>query len=121
MKKILVKSLPILFLVLALTFMSIFKHEDTLSDTEKFEFANLSASDQTIDRRAQLDNSVANESSAVEINQVDSAESSRYFIDSNEEQVTVYDKNNNQQVVFQTSLADWNENRDFYYSKYNLN
>lgn len=104
MKKLLLKFLPIVFLLLALTFMTIFKHEDTLSDTEMYEFKSLSSIDHTIDQKAELENNLNDK---------------EYTITANNEVVTVYDTEGNE--IFETSLNEWEDEREFYYDKYNLN
>lgn len=104
MKRIISKFLPIFFLLFALTFMTIFKHEDTLSDSEAYEFKSLSSIDHTIDKRAELESNLVNK---------------EYRITSDAENVTVFDDEGNE--VFQTSLTDWEENLNSYYDKYNLN
>ena len=104
MKNKVSKFLPILFLLLAITFMTLFKHEDTLSDSEKYEFEALNSIDHTIDQKANLKNSLNNKT---------------YMVDSNGDKVTVLDAEEN--PVFQTTENDWQENFDFYSKKYNLN
>ena len=104
MKNKVSKFLPILFLLLTMTFMTIFKHEDTLSDSEIYEFKSLSSIDHTIDQKAQLEKSLNNKT---------------YNVDSNGDKVTVLDDED--KPVFQTTENDWQENLDFYSKKYNLN
>src|SRR5690625_6288284 len=49
MKNLFSKSLPILFLVISLSFMTFFHHEDELSDSEVEEFETLNNQDHTVD------------------------------------------------------------------------
>src|SRR5699024_11634534 len=52
MKNLFSKSLPILFLVISLSFMTFFNHEVELSDREVDEFEKLNNQDHTVDPRS---------------------------------------------------------------------
>ncbi len=104
MKNRISKFLPVIFLLMAITFMTIFKHEDTLSDAEAYEFKSLSSSDQTIDQRAE---------------RIKGSDNEKYAITADEEVVTVFNPDGSK--VFETSIDDWEDEREFYYEKYNLN
>ena len=103
-KNKILKFLPVIFLLMALTFMMVFKHEDTLSETEAYEFKSISSVDHTIDPRAELERELTEK---------------EFRVTSNDRLVTVYDTEGNE--VFTTSLDEWEENRDLYNNKYNLN
>src|SRR5690625_4528866 len=55
MKNLFSKSLPILFLVISLSFMTFFHHEDELSDREVDEFETLNNQDHTVDPRSETE------------------------------------------------------------------
>lgn len=114
-KSIVIKSLPILFLLMAFTFMTVFKHEETLSDRDKVDFKTISQTDHTIDRRAQLENDRnMNEDELTAENE------NEYKVNSDDETVTVLDKQDNQ-VVEEIPKEEWENNKDFYNKEYNLN
>lgn len=104
MKNIISKFLPVLFLLMAITFMTIFKHEDTLSDAEVYEFKSLNSSDQTIDQRAE---------------RMKSSDNEKYAITADDEIVSVV--NTDGKIIDEIARDDWEDERDFYYEKYNLN
>src|SRR5699024_12587970 len=69
MKNLFSKSLPILFLVISLSFMTFFHHEDELSDREVDEFETLNNQDHTVDPRSEneVEYSTTSDSESVSI------------------------------------------------------
>lgn len=99
MKEKLMTFSPIIFLVFTLSFMTLFGHEDTLSDSEKFRYKSLL-------------NSKVIESEIMK-------EQINYRVVDAGENVQVYDEEDN--LVFETSKEVWNEKRDIFEKRYNLN
>lgn len=99
MKKKILKYLPILFLVAALTFMIVFSHEDELSDAEIDEFERLSNIDHTIDPRTEREE-----------------EFTSVFEGGT---VSIYDADDN--PVSEIPLDEWENNQEYYNKKFNLN
>src|SRR5690625_7030489 len=95
MKNLFSKSLPILFLVISLSFMTFFHHEDELSDREVDEFETLNNQDHTVDPRSETE---------VE-----------YTTTSDGEVVSIYDEEDNQ--VSEIPQEDWENNKDYYRSE----
>src|SRR5699024_5969862 len=92
MKNLFSKSLPILFLVISLSFMKFFHHEEERSDRKVDEFETLYKQDHTVDPRSE---------SEVE-----------YTTTSNGEVVSIYDEEDNQ--VSEIPQEDWENNKDYY-------
>src|SRR5699024_2443167 len=99
MKNLFSKSLPILFLVISLSFMTFFHHADELSDGGVDEFGTLNEHDHTVDARSEPE---------VE-----------YTTASDGEVVSIYDEEDNQ--VSEIPQEDWENNKDYYSDKFNLN
>src|SRR5699024_2986407 len=98
-KNLFSKSLPILFLVISLSFMTFFHHEDDLSDREVDEFETLNNQDHTVDPRSEAE---------VE-----------YTTTADGEVASVYDEEDNH--VSEIPQEDWENNKDYYSDKFNLN
>lgn len=98
--------------------MTKFKHLDDLTDSEKYDIRTfVEAAESKKDKQEQLESSysssnmVENEDPIVDPNIT-------YAITSDDETVTVYDDKGN--PVFHTTMADWEENREYYYETYRL-
>ncbi len=98
MKEKIMTFSPIIFLVFALGFMTLFAHEDTLSDSEKFRYKSLLNS-------KVIEDEIMKENINYRIVEVDKI-------------VQVYDEEDN--LVFETSQEVWNEKRDIFEKRYNL-
>ncbi len=99
MKNIISKSLPILFLVTALAFMMIFHHDDDLTDTEKADFENFLSQDNTTDPRTENDEEFKSISKGETIEVVDADDD----------------------VVLEIPQEQWENNKEYYSDKFNLN
>src|SRR5699024_2964143 len=99
MKNLFSKSLPILFLVISLSFMTFFQHEDELSDGEVDEFETLNNQDHTVDPTSETED--------------------EYTTTSDGEVVSIYYEEDNQ--VSEIPQEDWENNKDYYSDKFNLN
>src|SRR5699024_6031268 len=89
MKNLFSISLPILFLVIFLSFMTLIYHEDELSDREVDEYETLNNKDHTVDPRYETE---------VE-----------YTKKSDSEVVSIYDEEDNQ--VTEIPQEDWENNK----------
>jgi len=115
-KRIVTGILPVLLLVLALTFMTNYKSVEDLTDMEEYEINNFVESTETASAsEKQPERNLAN-ASVENGNDVDPNKT--YAITSDEHNVTVYDNEGN--AVFETSITDWEDNREAYYQKYRL-
>src|SRR5699024_11013398 len=99
MKKRILKYLPILFYVAALTFMIVFIYEDEHSDAEIDENEMLSNIDHTIDTRSEREEEFKSVFEGVT--------------------VSIYDADDN--PVSEIPLDEWENNQDYYKKKFNLN
>lgn len=120
MKRLIQGILPLLLLVLALTFMTEFKQLNDLTDSEKYEIRSfVEAAESNGDKEEQPDGRAASTTIEEVGDAGDDVEPNKtYAITSDDETVTVYDDEGN--VVFQATITDWEENREIYYAKYGL-
>src|SRR5690625_3779178 len=117
MKRIVTGILPVLLLVLALTFMTNYKSVEDLTDMEEYEIDNFveaaEPDEPASSSQEQPDRNVAN-ASVDSGNDVDPNKT--YDFTSDGKTVTVYDNEGN--AVLETSMTDWENNREAYYEKY---
>lgn len=123
MKKIVKGILPFLFLIFALTFMTKYKTLEDLTDIEQYDIRSFieAKESQAVVNEKIPDKDIAHldvEESKLDDNSPPVDPNMDYAITSDEKTVTVYDDNGN--AVFETSLTNWEENRDYYYEKYRL-
>jgi len=116
-KRIVTGILPVLLLVLALTFMTNYKSVEDLTDMEEYEIDNFveaaEPDEPASSSQEQPDRNVAN-ASVDSGNDVDPNKT--YDFTSDGKTVTVYDNEGN--AVLETSMTDWENNREAYYEKY---
>ncbi|MFD1068029.1 hypothetical protein [Oceanobacillus locisalsi] len=131
MKKLITGVVPILLLVLALTFMTSYKQWDDLSDTERYQIQNYveaaetepetesTASDNN-DANAQEEEQPESDVASSNIEEVDVNPNESYAVteDNVEQTVTVHDQNGNS--VFEAPKEKWEANQAAYYEKFNL-
>lgn len=125
MKRVITGLLPFLLLVLALTFMTQYKQWDDLSDSERYEIRSYveaaetdSSETESGSASTQEEHPESNVASSSVANDDDVDPNKTYAVTNDEDTVTVYDNDGN--AVFETSMEDWEENRDDYYAKYRL-
>lgn len=125
MKMKVVKSVfPFVLLFGAMFFMTQYKQLETLSATEAYQIdvfqqeAEAAAEEQSEPLTASAETSAGMESVQSEQPQTEAAVENDYAVTSDGSIVRVY--NNSGEQVYQTTLTDWEQNREQYYEKYKL-
>lgn len=94
--------------------MTKYKQVNDLTDSEKYEVRTYVEAAESTDREQEILDSDANN----ENEEHDVDPNMTYAITSDEETVTIHDVTG--KAVFQTTMEDWEENREFYYTTYRL-
>lgn len=118
-KKIFKGILPFLLLFLAMTFMTKFKQWEDLTDMERYAINDLvEAADEPIAANEKKpETNIANSNVDVDDDEQPADPNTEYAITSDDETVWVH---GNGDIVFETSIQDWEENWDYYHEKYRL-
>lgn len=125
MKMKVVKSVfPFVLLIGAMFFMTEYKQLETLSASEAYQIdvfqqeAEAAAEEQTESLTASAETSAGMESVQTEQPKTETAEENNFAVTSDGSIVRVYNDSGDQ--VYQTTLTDWEQNREQYYEKYKL-
>ncbi|WP_152658467.1 hypothetical protein [Oceanobacillus sp. CFH 90083] len=122
MKKVITGVMPVLLLVLALTFMTSYKQWDDLSDTERYQirsYVEAAESAETESAGVQEEEQPKSEVASASIEEIEVDPDVNYSMRITKDEETVIVRGDNG-FVRHFSMEDWKENQADYYAKFDL-